>query len=244
MPNCGSNPPDRRCPEVPGPSTLTEGAWGRCHCTVAYSWVSCTRLSLLTIMTNETHRAVRSYQSNDNASGGFVADLTAQQTVNDLISQDYTTPGFINIPVCTPEMAQTAAEADITSSANYPCAVVPSPNDCGTSTFTDATSDGSPLVTDYQQIVTNIAGTQGSWEVECSVGGQHRLVQYGTCAFGVTGTIGTGDVDFNVGAQDIVDLINSSIEMFASGGLVGASGNIACQGDAVNDNVNWGLYHT
>ncbi len=195
-------------------------------------------------MTNKTHRAVRSYQSNNNANGGVVANLGAEEILDDLINQDYTTPGFINIPVCTPEMAQTAVEAGNTASANYPCAVVPSPNDCGTSTFTDATSDGSPLVTDCQQIVTNIAGTQGSWEVESSVGEQHQLVQYGTCAFGVTGTTGTGDVDFNVGAQDIVDLITSSIQMFASDGLVGALGNMACQGDAGNDNVNWGLYHT
>jgi hypothetical protein len=197
-------------------------------------------------MTNKTHRAVRSYQANNNANGGGVADPSAQSTFDDLFGQDYTTPGFINIPVCTPEMAATAVDASSTTSgeANYPCAVPPSPNDCGTSTFTDATSDASPLVTDCQQIVTNIAGTQGSWEVEAAVGDQHQLVQYGTCAFGVTGTTGTGDVDFHVGAQDIVDIINSSIQMFASNGLVGASGNMACQGDAGNDNVNWGLYHT
>jgi hypothetical protein len=197
-------------------------------------------------MTNKTHRAVRSYQANNNANGGAVADPSAQSTFDHLVDQDYTTPGWINIPVCTPEMAATAFYAKSTTSglANYPCAVPPSPNDCGTSTFTDATSDASPLVTDCQHIVTNIAGTQGSWEVEAAIGHQHQLVQYGTCAFGVTGTKGTGDVDFHVGAQDIVDLINSSIQKFAWKGLVGASGNMACQGDAGNDNVNWGIYHT
>ncbi|KAJ6054187.1 hypothetical protein N7499_002589 [Penicillium canescens] len=184
-------------------------------------------------MTNEIYGAIRSYQANDNANGGSLADPSIQQTVDELFDGDYTTPGFINIPVCTPEMAETASDdSSTTSEPNYPCILVPSPNDCGTSTFTT------------QLIVTNIAGTQGSWEVECTVGDQHQLVQYGTCAFGVTGTTGTGDVDFNVGAQDIVDLITSSIQMFASGGLVGASGNMACQGDAGNDNVNWGLYHT
>ncbi|KAJ6001499.1 hypothetical protein N7522_006726 [Penicillium canescens] len=168
-------------------------------------------------MTNEIYGAIRSYQANDNANGGSLADPSIQQTVDELFDGDYTTPGFINIPVCTPEMAETASDdSSTTSEPNYPCIL----------------------------IVTNIAGTQGSWEVECTVGDQHQLVQYGTCAFGVTGTTGTGDVDFNVGAQDIVDLITSSIQMFASGGLVGASGNMACQGDAGNDNVNWGLYHT
>jgi hypothetical protein len=201
-------------------------------------------------MTNKTHRAVRSYQANNNANGGPVADPSAQSTFDDLFGQDYTTPGFINIPVCTPEMAQTAYDywstnSSITQMANYPCVVPPSPKECGTSTFTDATSSASPLVTDCQQIVTNIAGTQGLWEVESAIkNDQHQLVQFGTCAFGVTGTIGTGDVDFNVGAQDIVDIINTSIQMFASNGLVGASGNMTCQGDAGGDFVGWGLYHT
>jgi hypothetical protein len=178
------------------------------------------------------------------ANGGGVPDPSAQSTFDDLFRQDYTTPGFINIPVCSPEMAKTAVEASGTTAGlpNYPCAVPPSPNDCGLSTFIGATSDASPLVTDCQQIVTNIAGTQGSWEVEAAVGDQHQLVQFGTCAFGVTGTTGTGDVDFHVGAQDIVDIITSSIQMFASNGLVGASGNMDCQGDAGNDAVNWGIY--
>lgn len=197
-------------------------------------------------MTNKTHRAVRSYQANHNANGGFKANSSTKSTVDGLIEQDYTTPGFINIPVCTPEMAATAVDASDTTSgeANYPCAVPPSPNDCGTSTFTDAISDASPLVTDCQQIVANIAGTDGSWEVEAAVGKQHQLVQSGTCAFGVTGTIGMGDVAFHVGAQDIVDLINSSVQTFAWNGLVGASGSMSCQGDAGKDNVKWGIYHT
>ncbi|KAH8703812.1 hypothetical protein BGW36DRAFT_288853 [Talaromyces proteolyticus] len=232
--SCGSNPPDGRCPEVPftappGLSALTGDT---------QVWGAVTRQLII-------QGAVRSYQKNNNANGGIAPDLGDKLVVNGLIDGDYTVPGFINIPVCSPEMAATAVDASSTTSGepNYPCAVPPSPNDCGTSTFTDATSGGSPLVSDCQQIVTNIAGTQGSWEVESSVGKQHQLVQYGTCAFGVTGTTGTGDVDFHVGAQDIVDLINSSIKMFASNGLVGASGNMACQGDAGNDNVNWGLYH-
>lgn len=197
-------------------------------------------------MTNRIYRAVRSYQANNNANGGSLADPSIQQTVDDLSDRNYTTPSFINIPVCTPEIAETTQDASSTTSEepNYPCVVVPSPNDCGTSTFTDVTSGASPLVTNCQQIVTNIAGTQGSWEVECTVSEQHQLVQYRTCAFRVTGITGTSDVNFNVGAQDIVDLITSSIQMFASGGLVGASGNIACQGDAGNDNINQGLYHT
>jgi hypothetical protein len=196
-------------------------------------------------LTNKTRRAVRSYIANNHANGGGVADPSVQSTFDDLFIRDYTTPGFINIPVCSPEMAATAVDASSTTSgvANYPCAVPPSPNDCGNSSFTDATSSASPRVTDCQRIVANIAGTQGSWEVESVVGDQHQLVQYGTCAFGVTGTSGTGDVNFHVGAQDIVDLITSSVQMFAWNGLVGASGNMECQGDVGNDKVSWGIYH-
>lgn len=141
-------------------------------------------------------------------------------------------------------MAKTAVEASsITSGVPYyPCAVPPSPNDCGASTFTDETTDASPLITDCQQIVAQFTGTQDSWEVEAAVGEQHQIVGYGTCNFGVTGTTGTGDVDFYLGAQDIVDIINTSIEMFAWNGFVGASGNMTCQGDVNGDFVVWGIY--
>jgi hypothetical protein len=172
-------------------------------------------------------------------------DPSAEDTFDDLFNTDYTTPGFVKIPVCSPDVAGTAmAQVDPTT-PNWPCVVPPqppSPNDCGTSSFTDATSNASPLVTDCQQIVTNIQGTTGEWEVEAATGKQHQLVQYGTCAFGVTAAAGKGDVDIHVGAQDIVDLITSSISMFASNGKVGASGTMNCKGDVNDDSTLWGLY--
>jgi len=114
-------------------------------------------------------------------------------------------------------------------------------NDCGDSSFVDASSSGSPLVSDCLQIAANIAGG-GTWEVD-SLPIQHQLVQYGTCAFGVTAN---GDNFLNsywyyVGNQDIIDLIHSSIDLFQWYGLVGASGYMNCQPDT---DVTWGLYHT
>jgi hypothetical protein len=98
-------------------------------------------------------------------------------------------------------------------------------------------------VSDCQQIITNI-GSQGTWEVENAIGEQHQLVQYGSCAFGVQGDGKNGNVDFHVGSQDIVDLINSSVQQFASNGKVGASGYMTCNGDVEGQGVTWGLYHT
>lgn len=79
-------------------------------------------------------------------------------------------------------------------------------NDCGDSTFVDESSGGSPLIADCQQIAANIAGG-GTW-VTNAEGVQRELVSYGTCAFGVTGV---GELTYDVGNQDIIDLINSSI---------------------------------
>jgi hypothetical protein len=135
-------------------------------------------------------------------------------------------------------------DGDIPNTApNWPCVVKPSPNDCGASTFTDQTSSASPSVSDCQGIINNIQGTQGSWEVENAVEEQHQLVQYGSCKFGVQGTKINGNVNFHVGAQDIVDLITQAIKQYGGGGNVGAEGDMTCQGDATNNQpVHWGLY--
>ncbi|KAI2767377.1 hypothetical protein CBS147339_4188 [Penicillium roqueforti] len=94
-------------------------------------------------------------------------------------------------------------------------------NDCGPSTFINRSSGGSPRF-----------------------GVQHQLVQYGTCAFGVTSESSGASV--HIGNQDIIDLINSSIARFEWNGLVGAAGYMSCQREASPDflSVRWGLYHT
>ncbi|KAJ5900892.1 putative necrosis-inducing factor-domain-containing protein [Penicillium subrubescens] len=116
-------------------------------------------------------------------------------------------------------------------------------NDCGYYTFINQSSGGSPLISDCQQITRNIANG-GSWEVE-DFGGQHQLIQYGTCAFGVTGDKSING--FYIGNPDIIDLINSSIGLFAWERLVGAKGVMGCQsltGLVGGVTVTWGLYHT
>lgn len=114
-------------------------------------------------------------------------------------------------------------------------------NDCGDSSFTDESSSGSPRIVDCQQIQANIAGG-GTWTTLAD-GTPRQLVSYGTCAFNVEAT---GTDIFRVGNQDIIDLINSSIEKYSWNGLVGAKGTMPCQIDLQSGDVsvNWGLYHT
>ncbi|OIW29502.1 hypothetical protein CONLIGDRAFT_669360 [Coniochaeta ligniaria NRRL 30616] len=116
-------------------------------------------------------------------------------------------------------------------------------NECSESTFTDQTSDASPKVDDCLRIATNIAGG-GRWEVEAATGEQHQLVQWGTCAFGVKAVPPWGDAFFYVGNQDIIDIINTSIQMFGGRGVVGSKGDMSCQAAREPPNVEWGIYHT
>ncbi|EZF27340.1 hypothetical protein H100_00636 [Trichophyton rubrum MR850] len=115
-------------------------------------------------------------------------------------------------------------------------------NDCSESTFDNQTSESSPLVTDCLKIVSNIAGG-GTWIVQPYA--QHRLVQFGTCAFGVqTGLEGSWHA-IKVGNADISDLINASIDKFQWYGKVGAKGDMPCQKVTTgNQRVRWGIYHT
>ena len=125
----------------------------------------------------------------------------------------------------------------------------PSPNnsvnDCGDSSFVNQSSGGSPRIDDCLRIASNIGGG-GSWEVENVAQSFHQLVQYGSCAFGVQGHSGSSP-GFNVGNQDIIDLIHSSVDKFAWNGLVGSKGDMPCQPLLVSEGnvgVHWGLYHT
>ncbi|KAF7969261.1 hypothetical protein HWV62_27856 [Athelia sp. TMB] len=114
--------------------------------------------------------------------------------------------------------------------------ILKSVNDCGDSSFVGQTNGGSPLISDCQIIQKNIAGG-GTWTT--GSGSQRQLVQFGTCALGVTVENGLA----KVGNQDIIDLINSSIQMFGSGGRVAAKGTMPCQGAlGGTSTVDWAIY--
>ncbi|KAH8885958.1 glycoside hydrolase family 18 protein [Thozetella sp. PMI_491] len=187
--------------------------------------------------------SVRTYIQNGNANGGAATDPTNGGSLNDLMDADITTPGFIRLPVCSGDMAWTAwSIVSDKSVPNWPCYVKPSISDCSASTFVDQTSDASPSVDDCKVIITNIQNTQGEWEVENAVESQHQIVQYGSCKFGVQGKSINGNIDFHIGAQDIVDIITDAINQFGGSGKIGAKGEMSCKGDVSTVPVEWGLY--
>jgi hypothetical protein len=147
--------------------------------------------------------------------------------------------------VCSADFAFKAWDqsgGQYTNVANYPCIPHQAPSHCQDSTFVDQTSDASPSVSDCMQIVKNIQNTDGDWEVENAIGSQHQLVQFGSCAFGVQGQGKNGNVDFYIGAQDIVDIITDSVRQFGGSGKVGAKGVMSCDGTVKGQQVEWGLY--
>ncbi|CAK7233354.1 hypothetical protein SCUCBS95973_008566 [Sporothrix curviconia] len=149
--------------------------------------------------------SVRTYQQNGNQNGGAPVDLTNTGSLSDLFDADVTTPGYVRIPLCSGYTAITAVVNNLPSSTT-----------CRRQQ--PSTSDASPLVSDCMQIVTNIQGTNGEWEIENVEATQHQIAQSGTCKFGVQGN-GGGNPGFHVGAQDIVDIITSSIADYASSGI-------------------------
>jgi hypothetical protein len=157
---------------------------------------------------------------------------------------DLTTPGFIRLPVCTPERAykswDTAGPKD--DDPLYPCSIAKGPDHCQISSFIDQTSDASPPVEDCKQIIKNIEGDGGAtWTT--GISGQRQLVSYGECKFGVQSKSGAdGNVTFKVGSQDIIDLINEAIKRFGGGGKVGAKGIVDCDGNVHDTTIEWGLY--
>ncbi len=194
--------------------------------------------------------AVTTYNQNGQLNGGPALNPIDMSVFDDLSKVDVTrVAGYIRIPVCSGDVAyaawNTGQSTNQTISPNYPCFVGVGRNDCGTSTFVGATSSGSPLIDDCRVIIKNIQGTQGEWTFDNVFGTQKAGPSWGTCTFGAQGEDANGSAAFYIGAQDIIDLINSAIEQFGSNGLVGASGTMTCRGN-INQvpDVLWGIYHS
>jgi hypothetical protein len=122
---------------------------------------------------------------------------------------------------------------------------------CGESAFEDTTSDTAPLVTDCMTMIDNIAnvnmenGSDGgaqTWGVENFFHQQHQLIQFGTCAFGIQGSLG-GDAHFWVGNQDIIDVVKDAIAKFGGSGRIGAKGQMKCKSVGLFPvKTTWGIY--
>ncbi|THC88729.1 hypothetical protein EYZ11_011829 [Aspergillus tanneri] len=188
--------------------------------------------------------SVRTWMKNGKENGGGFADPTNEGTIDNLMDVDVTTPGFMRIPVCSPERAfQSWDTAKAGSSDFYPCDIPPGKDTCGDSTFVDQTSDASPSVDDCLTIIKNIEGDASTdWTTQVVGKNQRKVASHGSCAFGVEATKVDGNVNFVVGGQDVIDIINDSIKQFARDGKVGAKGNMDCNGNIKSQPVLWGLY--
>lgn len=190
--------------------------------------------------------AVKTYLQNNKENGGGIADPPDSGTLDALVKEDITTPGYIRLPVCSETLARRSWDsADETKSVrdqdNFPCNVNNGKDYCGDSSFEDQTSEASPLASDCLTIIRNIQGTDGSWNT--FIEQQRTIVTFGSCKLGVTGKGRKGNSNFDVGAQDVVDLIRESIKKFArDDGRVGAKGKMQCNGNIKKQDVEWGLY--
>ncbi|CAG8890307.1 unnamed protein product [Penicillium egyptiacum] len=189
--------------------------------------------------------AVKTYKQNGEENGGGLADPSNDGTFDALVNQDITTPGYIRLPVCSETMARKSWEnADDTDGTrdkdNFPCNVANGKDFCGASTFVDQTSGASPPVDDCKQIIKDIQGTSKAWHP--FIERQRGIVDSGNCVFGVTGKGRKGNSQFDIGAQDVIDIINDSIHKFGGSGKIGAKGTMQCNGNIKKQNVEWGIY--
>ncbi|KAK4249246.1 hypothetical protein C7999DRAFT_30299 [Corynascus novoguineensis] len=190
--------------------------------------------------------SVRTWIKNGKKNGAGVVDPISDASArSELMDMDITTPGSVRLPVCSPDRAfQSWQTADKGSSSNYPCDIPPGKDSCGDSTFEDQTSDASLLVSDCRQIIRNIEG-DASTEFTHHITGHREILSYGSCHFGIERTGGTGSaVEFKVGGQDVIDVINDSVKKSGGGGKIGAKGVMPCDGTTVGTTVEvlWGIY--
>lgn len=218
---------DNKFSAPPGLDSLTDGNFG-----------GITRADLI-------KGSVRTWKQNGKENGGGFADPTDQGTIDNLLDVDVTTPGFMRIPVCSPERAwRSWDKAKKGGTDYYPCDIPPGKDTCGDSTFENDISGASPLVEDCLQIIKNIEGDTGD-DYTTNIVEQRELLHFGTCAFGVEATKVNGNANFVVGGQDVIDIINEAVKRFGdSGGKVGAKGNMDCNGNVKQQPVLWGIYHT
>jgi hypothetical protein len=189
--------------------------------------------------------AVNTWKANDMKNGGKLDPINNAKVRSDLIDVDITTPGFVMLPVCTGDRAFQSWETTKKGSSDYyPCDIPPGRDTCGDSSFENQTSDASPKVSDCEQIIKNIEG-DGSTDFTHDITGHRELLSFGSCAFGVERTGGTGGaVMFKVGGQDVIDIIKESVKRYGGGGKVGAKGVMPCDGTTAGTTVKveWGIY--
>ncbi|KAF2871795.1 putative necrosis-inducing factor-domain-containing protein [Massariosphaeria phaeospora] len=90
-------------------------------------------------------------------------------------------------------------------------------------TFSQETTDKSPLVEDCRQVIRNIEGG-GVWLSDF----WRDLAKHGSCAFGVDEDKSAEGMAYQVGNRDIIGIMDHAIQQFEKNGHVGASGIVYC----------------
>ncbi|KAK3398714.1 hypothetical protein B0T20DRAFT_411850 [Sordaria brevicollis] len=172
-----------------------------------------------------------------------VRDPRESGNADDLLKVDITTPGYVRLPVCSPERAfQSWETSDKGSSDNYPCDIPPGTKHCGKTNYVDETSSASPSVSDCLQIIRNIEGNaKTDWTV--GIGGHREIAKAGGCKFGVEAEGVKGSVTYKVGGQDVINIINEAAKSFGGNtGRMGGKGYMDCKGNAGDQPIKWGIY--
>jgi GH18 family chitinase len=182
--------------------------------------------------------SVRTYLSNGrkNVDGDTIP--YSNQMENGLLKVDVTTPGYMRIPVCSPERAYRSWDTDgAERSKIYPCDIPVGRQECGDSTFENQSSGASPKIEDCRQIIRNIQEDTTTDFKHSTTAGQRDILHHESCHFGVEATKLTGNINFKVGGQDVIDIINDAIKRFGGDGRVGAKGTMPCNGNIAQQEV-------
>ncbi|EGS17235.1 class V chitinase-like protein [Thermochaetoides thermophila DSM 1495] len=189
--------------------------------------------------------ALKTWEMNGWKNDARLPDPNDEEDIKKLMRGDVKESGLIRLPVCSPERAyQSWDTSKKGSTRNYPCDIPPGLSFCGISTFVDQTSGASPSVKDCEQIIRNIEGDgKTSWRSPVVFGKPHRTIaKFGGCSFGVEATNENGNIFFDVGGQDVIDLINDAVQRFGKTGKVGALGFMKCKGNIKDQEVKWGIF--
>ncbi|KAL8284361.1 hypothetical protein RB597_001601 [Gaeumannomyces tritici] len=105
----------------------------------------------------------------------------------------------------------------------------------------DSTNDDSPSVADCEQIIRNIQGDINTDWTQEVVDKPWRDLKANGCKFSFRASKSRGNSAFYVGGQNVIDLIEKSVEDYAKNGKVSASGHMTCGGTAVKQWTEWKL---
>ncbi|KAK7429158.1 hypothetical protein QQZ08_004373 [Neonectria magnoliae] len=69
-----------------------------------------------------------------------------------------------------------------------------------------------------------------------------RVIRSGSCSFGVEATKEDSNINFKLGGQDIIVLINEPSNKYGGSGLIGATGRMKYNRNFKKQDVEWSIY--